>query len=195
MHLALCSGRSPSRRMEKCAQFLLRPTFFPWKSGHYFSEPLVLQYFQLCAVSARRFFGALDDEELFVVEGSVGWRGRRESRLPGDLPQLVSVTQCIVITVVTIHTVEHVSQTTTTNNKQQTTNNKQQTTNNKQQTTNNKQQTTNNKQQTTTTTTKRAHCFCASPVARWTLGGSPSQELPSDGEGDDCVLLGGMRSS
>ena len=30
--------------------------FFPWKSGHYFSEPLVLQYFQLCAVSARRFF-------------------------------------------------------------------------------------------------------------------------------------------
>ena len=44
--------------------------YFRWKSGHYFSEPLVLQYFQLCAVSAGDFLGALDDEELFVVEGS-----------------------------------------------------------------------------------------------------------------------------
>ena len=32
--------------------------YFPWKSGHYFSEPLVLQYFQLCAVSASGFFGS-----------------------------------------------------------------------------------------------------------------------------------------
>ena len=46
--------------------------YFPWKSGHYFSEPLVLQYFQLCAVSASDFLGALDDEEFFVVEGSGG---------------------------------------------------------------------------------------------------------------------------
>ena len=26
-----------------------------------------------------RIFRALDDEEFFVVEGSLGWRGRRES--------------------------------------------------------------------------------------------------------------------
>ena len=32
--------------------------------------PCLLQYFQLCAVSASGFLGALDDEELFVVEGS-----------------------------------------------------------------------------------------------------------------------------
>ena len=32
--------------------------------------PCILQYFQLCAGSARWFFGALDDEEFFVVEGS-----------------------------------------------------------------------------------------------------------------------------
>ena len=44
--------------------------YFPWKSGHYFYEHLVLQYFQLCAVSASDFLGALDDEEFFVVEGS-----------------------------------------------------------------------------------------------------------------------------
>ena len=36
---------------------------------------------------------------------------------------------------------------------------------------------------------------CVTFVARWTLAGSPSQELPSVGEGDDCVLLGGMSSS
>ena len=30
---------------------------------------------------------------------------------------------------------------------------------------------------------------------RWTSAGSPSQELPSDGRGDDCVLLGGTSSS
>ena len=35
-------------------------------------NPLFLQYFQLCAVSDSGFFGALDDEELFVVEGSGG---------------------------------------------------------------------------------------------------------------------------
>ena len=70
MHLAPCSGRLPSRRMEKCTQFMLRPTFFPWKSGHYFFEPFVLKYFQLCTVSASDFLGALDDEEFFVVEGS-----------------------------------------------------------------------------------------------------------------------------
>ena len=49
---------------------MLRPTIFPRKSGHYFFEPLVLEYFQLCAVSAGDFLGALDDEEFFVVEGS-----------------------------------------------------------------------------------------------------------------------------
>ena len=32
---------------------------FPWKSGHYFSELLVLQYFQLCTVSASDFFGPI----------------------------------------------------------------------------------------------------------------------------------------
>ena len=44
--------------------------YFLWKSGQYFSEPLVLQYFQLCAVSASDFLGAVDDEVFFVVEGS-----------------------------------------------------------------------------------------------------------------------------
>ena len=44
--------------------------YYPWKSEHYFYEHLVLQYFQLCAVSASDFLGALDDEEFFVVEGS-----------------------------------------------------------------------------------------------------------------------------
>ena len=44
--------------------------YFPWKSRHYFYEHLVLQYFQLYAVSASDFLGALDDEEFFVVEGS-----------------------------------------------------------------------------------------------------------------------------
>ena len=29
MHLALCSGRLPSRRMEKCAKQMLRPSIFP----------------------------------------------------------------------------------------------------------------------------------------------------------------------
>ena len=48
--------------------------FFPRKSGHYFYEPLVLQYFQLCAVSASDFLGALDDGEFFVVEGSCQFR-------------------------------------------------------------------------------------------------------------------------
>ena len=36
---------------------------------------------------------------------------------------------------------------------------------------------------------------CVTFVARWTLAGSPGLELPSVGEGDDCVLLGGMSSS
>ena len=41
-------------------------TVFPY-------EPLVFgRFFQLSAVSASWVFGALDDEELFVVEGSVG---------------------------------------------------------------------------------------------------------------------------
>ena len=62
MHLALCSRRLPAGRhahAEKCAD--------------YFYEPLVL-----CRVSSSRhvapgdFFGALDDEEFFVVEGSGG---------------------------------------------------------------------------------------------------------------------------
>ena len=36
--------------------------------------------------------GALDDQEFFVVEGC-GWRGRRESRLPSDLPS-TSLSDC-----------------------------------------------------------------------------------------------------
>ena len=80
-HLALCSRRLPSRRME---------TYLPWKSGHYFYEPLVLQYFLLCAVSASVFLGALDDEEFFVVEGS----GESDSQV--TCHQLVSVTHCSV---------------------------------------------------------------------------------------------------
>ena len=35
----------------------------------------------------------------------------------------------------------------------------------------------------------------ASHLWKWTQAGSPSQELPSVGGGDDCVLLGGMSSS
>ena len=42
------------------------------------------------------------------------WLGRRESRLPGDLPPMGLSDCCIVITAEDIHTVEHVSQTTTT---------------------------------------------------------------------------------
>ena len=73
MHLALCSGRLPSRRMEKCTQHLLRPIIFPWKSGYYFFEPLVLCSTVSCAQSPLvDFLGALDDEEFFVVEGSGG---------------------------------------------------------------------------------------------------------------------------
>ena len=47
----------------------------------------------LCSIFSSRhvapsdFLGALDDEEFFVVEGS-GWRGRRESGLPGHLPHV-----------------------------------------------------------------------------------------------------------
>ena len=37
--------------------------------------------------------------------------------------------------------------------------------------------------------------FCFRHLSRWTSVGSPSQELPSGEEGDDCVLLGGMSSS
>ena len=58
------------RRMEKCTQKMLRPTFFLGNLDILSSEPVVLQYFQLCAVSASDFLGALDDEEFFVVEGS-----------------------------------------------------------------------------------------------------------------------------
>ena len=52
---------------------------------------------------------------------------------------------------------------------------------------------------TTTTTTRRLTQACpfflfASPV-KWTPAGSPVQELLSVGEGDDCVLLGGMSRS
>ena len=73
MHLALCSRRLPSRRMEKCAQYMLRPTVFPSKPGRYFDGPLVLQYFQLCAVSASDFLGALDEE--FFGSGVAGSPG------------------------------------------------------------------------------------------------------------------------
>ena len=37
--------------------------------------------------------------------------------------------------------------------------------------------------------------LCASLVARWTLAGRPSQELPSDGKGDDSVLLVAARAA
>ena len=56
MHLALCSGRLPSRRMEKCTQFMLRPTIFPEKSGHYFFELLDFAVFPSCAQSPLVFF-------------------------------------------------------------------------------------------------------------------------------------------
>ena len=57
--------------MEKCTQYLLRPIIFPWKSGHYFFDPLVFCSIFSCAQSPLvDFLGALDDEEFFVVEGS-----------------------------------------------------------------------------------------------------------------------------
>ena len=59
-----------SRRMEKCAQFLLRPTIFLGNLDIIYANPLFCSFFQLCAVSASDFLGALDVEEFFVVEGS-----------------------------------------------------------------------------------------------------------------------------
>ena len=59
-----------------------RPAVFPQKPGHYFYEPLVSgRDFQQSLHVARVdfFWGALDDEEFFVVEGSGGWRCRLES--------------------------------------------------------------------------------------------------------------------
>ena len=37
--------------------------------------------------------------------------------------------------------------------------------------------------------------FCLCHFSRWTLAGSPRGALHSDGEGDDCMLPGGMSSS
>ena len=53
------------------------------------------------------FFGALGDEEFFVIEGW-RWRGCWESDSQAfcHVYKLVSVTHCIVLTVVAIHTVE-----------------------------------------------------------------------------------------
>ena len=45
----------------------------PQKSGQYFFESLeYLQHVQQSGLCASGFFGALDDEEFFVVEGSGG---------------------------------------------------------------------------------------------------------------------------
>ena len=74
----------------------LAEQFFPRKPGQYFYEPLVLcSIFSSRHVAPGDFLGALDDEE-FVVEGSGGWRGRRESDSQVTRHQLVSVTHCIV---------------------------------------------------------------------------------------------------
>ena len=51
-------------------------------SGHYFYEPLVLcRVFHSQHVAPGDFLGALDDEELFVVEGS-GFGGVAASQTP-----------------------------------------------------------------------------------------------------------------
>ena len=76
LHLALCSRRWPPGQHghgEKCAQSMLQLSSFTGNSGHYFYAPLVL-----CRVLHSRyvppgdFWGALDDEEFFVVEASGG---------------------------------------------------------------------------------------------------------------------------
>ena len=64
---------------------MLRVSFFTRNFGHYFYEPLVCRVF-----SSRQTppGGALDDEEFFVVEGSVGGGVRREFDSPGDPPPI-----------------------------------------------------------------------------------------------------------
>ena len=81
------SGRSPSRRMEKCAQFLLRPTIFLGNLDIISPKPLFCSIFS-CARSPLVDFLSPRRRRTLRRRGLGGWRGRRESRLPGDLPPI-----------------------------------------------------------------------------------------------------------
>ena len=100
----------------------------------------------------------------------------------------------------THNTQQHATRNTTHNNTQHTRHKTQDTTHNKRQPNNQRtkepknQRTQQTQQQASDSSVPTLFC-CVTFVARWTLAGSPSQELPSDVEGADCVLLGGMSSS
>ena len=97
------------RSLEKCAPVSASGCLgcYTLKSGPYFHEPRVFgshcSLFQFCV---RR---------VFPVSVTGGWRGRRESRLPGDPPPISFRDCCNGITAVDKHTVEHASETTTHN--------------------------------------------------------------------------------
>ena len=114
MHLVLCSRRLPSSRMEKCAQFLLRPTIFLGNLYIISTNTLFCCIFS-CAQSPPVIFWEPSTTKSSSLSRARGWRGRRESDSQVTCHQLVSVTAfCIDRCGVTIHTHQVVSQTTTT---------------------------------------------------------------------------------
>ena len=114
VYLALCSGRLPSRRMEKCAQFMLRPTIFLGNLDIISPNPLFCSIFS-CAQSPQVIFWEPSTTKSSSLSRARGWRGRRESDSKVTCHQLVSVTAfCIDRCGVAIHTHQVVSQTTTT---------------------------------------------------------------------------------
>ena len=56
--------------MEKCAQYMLRPTIFLENLDIISTNTLFCSIFSCAQSPLVIFLGALDDEEFFVVEGS-----------------------------------------------------------------------------------------------------------------------------
>ena len=114
MHLVLCSRRLPSRRMEKCAQYMVRPTIFLGNLDTISTNTLFCSIFS-CAQSLLVIFWEPSTTKSSSLSGARGWRGRWESDSQVTCHQFVLVTAfCIDRCGVTIYTHQVVSQTTTT---------------------------------------------------------------------------------
>ena len=97
-HLALCSGRLLSHRMEKCAQSMLRPpsSFFIENLDIISISPLYFAVFSAVGTLRWVIFRSPRRRRVLRCRGLGRWRGRRESDSQVTRHQLVSVTHCIV---------------------------------------------------------------------------------------------------
>ena len=73
MHLALCCGRLPSRRLEKCAQFMLRPTIFLGNLDIISTNSLFCSIFS-CAQSPLIIFWEPSTTKSSSLSRARGWR-------------------------------------------------------------------------------------------------------------------------